>query len=70
MRKFKINDSVIVKDQGSNKVGKIFEIGRKNKVKVYNVLMESGTVHYFLQMDNPNALYYIDSELSDKIFPG
>lgn len=64
MHRFKIGEVVAVKGNGSLKLGKIFEIGRKNKAKVFSVLMENGTVHTHLRVDAPNSMYYIDSNAS------
>jgi RNA polymerase-interacting CarD/CdnL/TRCF family regulator len=61
MQKLKTGDIVVVKDHGVSKIGKITEVGRKGKSKVFSVIMENGTHHTHLQTDVKNSMYYIDT---------
>jgi hypothetical protein len=64
MHTIKLNDVVVVNERGVNKIGKVTDIGRKNKTRVYTVIMESGVRHTLIQADVKTAMYYVDTELT------
>lgn len=63
----KKDDIVVVCENGKNKIGKVLSTGRKNKNKVYTVIMENGTIHSHIQADAPHLLYYINTSASNLI---
>jgi hypothetical protein len=65
MKNLRLDQTVIVTCDGVHKVGVIIDMLSRQKRRVYNVMLENGSILYYVRKDNPNSRYYINMRLTD-----
>ncbi len=65
MKNLRLGQTVIVTCEGINKVGVVIDMLTRQKRRVYTVMMENGSILYYLRKDNPDAKFYINMHYTE-----